>query len=264
MMLRILSIACVSSPAWAQIPEAPIQIQPTGSVVENLFVALIALVASQLAARPLSHLKPSGLLPFALRIAFFGGRLIAAMAFLATFFLLLPMSLRPAVPWVLIAAGVALGWSARDMLRDLLAAAVLLIERRIRPGVRIRTQDHQGVVIRTGFRAVYLASDEGGELGVPNRVFLSRAYELDEDARLPIEIRLRIQSAKSTDSIREALVEMALFSPFLAPGHRPEAVRDPEDASLWLLKCRLLSSDYLKAFEGAIEEQIETALEKHD
>ena len=65
----------------------------------------------------------------------------ATMALLSAFFLLLPLSLRPAVPWVLVAAGVALGWSARDMLRDILAAVVLLVERRLRPGIRIRTQE---------------------------------------------------------------------------------------------------------------------------
>ena len=186
MMLRILSIWCVSAPAWAQIPEAPIQIQPSGSVVENLFCGIGGthrLPSSRQPAQPAQTEWTDSICP---SNRFFGGRLIAAMAFLATFFLLLPESLRPAVPWVLIAAGVALGWSARDMLRDLLAAAVLLIERRIRPGVRIRTQDHQGVVIRTGFRAVYLASDEGGELGVPNRVFLTRAYDWMKTPACPL------------------------------------------------------------------------------
>jgi small-conductance mechanosensitive channel len=263
MMGQILFLCCLPAVAWAQSPLPTLEIPVEGSVPQNLLVALLALIFSQAAASPLKSLESSGLFPFVLRIGVFGGRLVAAMAFLAAFFTLLPESLRPAVPWVLVAAGVALGWSARDMLRDLLAAVVLLVERRIRPGIRLRTQDHSGVVSRMGFRAVYLESDEGAELGVPNRVFLSRAYELDTDPHLPIEIRLRIRSPKSTDQIRESLIEMALFSPFLAPGHRPEAVRDPEEAGMWLLKCRLLSSQFIKAFEGALEEQIETSLEKN-
>jgi small-conductance mechanosensitive channel len=239
-----------------------LEMPANGSILQNLGVALLALLISQGAATPLKALESSGLFPFVLRLGVFGGRLVAAMAFVATFFLLLPESLLPAVPWVLVAAGVALGWSARDLLRDLLAASVLLLERRIRPGVRLKTEDQAGVVTRMGFRAVFIASDSGGELGLPNRIFLSRSYALDDDPHLPMEIKLRIQSAQSTDQIRDALVEMALFSPFIAPGHRPEAVRDPENAAIWLLKCRLLSSDFVKAFEGALEEQIEASLEK--
>jgi len=264
MIKRTLILWLWPAIALAQAPFPELEIPADGSVLHNLLLALVALLFSQAAASPLRSLESSGLLPVILRVSVFCGRLVAAMAFLAAFFVLLPTSLRPAVPWVLIAAGVALGWSARDMLRDLLAAVVLLVERRIRPGIRLRTQEHAGVVARMGFRAVYLASDDGAELGVPNRVFLSRAYELDTDPHPPIEIRLRIQSLQSTDQIRESLIEMALYSPFLAPGHRPEAVRDPEDIHVWRLKCRLLSNQFLKAFEGALEEQIETSLEKAD
>ena len=262
MIQRSLLLFTVPSAAWAQSLEAPLQLEATGSLLEHFSVALLALLLSQATVSPLKQLASNGVFPFLLRVVFFGGRLVATMALLSAFFLLLPLSLRPAVPWVLVAAGVALGWSARDMLRDILAAVVLLVERRLRPGIRIRTQEHSGVITRMGFRAVYLASDLGGELGVPNRVFLSRAFEIDPDPHLPIEIRLKIQSHASTDAIREALIEMALFSPFLAPGHRPVAVRDPGKSEMWILKGRLLSFDHLKAFEGAIEEQIETALEK--
>jgi small-conductance mechanosensitive channel len=237
------------------------EVPTNGSVLQNLFVAFVALLFSQAAASPLKALESSGLFPFVLRLSVFGGRLVAAMAFVASFFLLMPVSLVPAVPWVLVAAGVALGWSARDMLRDLLAASVLLLERRIRPGVRLKTDHHSGIVTRMGFRAVFIDSDSGVELGLPNRIFLSQSYSLDEDPHLPMEIRLRIRSKKSTDHIRDALIEMALFSPFIAPGHRPEAVRDSENSEIWLLKCRLLSTEFLNAFEGAIEEQIEAGLE---
>jgi len=241
----------------------PVFEMPThGSILQNILVALLALAFSQAAAMPLKVLESSGLIPFVLRLGVFAGRLVAGMALIATFFLLLPESLLPAVPWVLVAAGVALGWSARDMLRDLLAASVLLLERRIRPGIRLKTEQHAGIVTRMGFRAVFIASDAGDELGLPNRIFLSKSYSLDDDPHFPMEIKLRIQSTQSTDQIRDALVEMALFSPFLAPGHRPEAVRDPENATIWNLKCRLLSTAFVKAFEGALEEQIEASLEK--
>lgn len=262
MIGRILVLFSLSAPAFAQELEMPVPLEASGSVLEHCFVALLALLISQATVSPLRRLQSTGFLPFVFRIVFFGGRLVATMAFLSVFFLLLPESLRPAIPWVLVAAGVALGWSARDMLRDILAAGVLLVERRLKPGVRIRTQDHSGIITRMGFRAVYLNSDGGGELGLPNRSFLSRAFEIDPNPHLPIEIRLQIQSQASTDTIREALVEMALFSPFLAPGHRPEAVRDPGNHNIWILKGRLLSAEHLKAFEGALEEQIETVLEK--
>ena len=262
MMCRILFLWSLPSLAFAEDYLPQIDAPADGSAFLNLIVALVALLISQMATMPLKGLEPSGLFPSLLRIVVFSGRLVAAMALLAAFFVLLPGSLRPAVPWVLIAAGVALGWSARDMLRDLLAAIVLVVERRIRPGIRIRTREHSGVVLRMGFRAVYIATDDGAELGIPNRIFLSRSYEIDKNAHLPIEIRLRIESKESNDQIREALIEMALFSPFIAPGHRPEAVRDPEDEKLWLLKCRLISQSFIKAFEGALEEQIEAALEE--
>ena len=242
MRMLLLLLLGSSTSASAQELEVPVPLEASGSVLEHCIVALVALLISQATVAPLKQLQSTGVLPFVFRIVFFGGRLVATMAFLSVFFLLLPESLRPAIPWVLIAAGVALGWSARDMLRDVLAAGVLLVERRLRPGVRIRTQEHSGIITRMGFRAVYLDSDAGGELGLPNRSFLSRAFEVDPNPHLPIEIRLQIQSKASTDTIREALVEMALFSPFLAPGHRPEAVRDPGDHTIWILKGRLLSA----------------------
>lgn len=261
-MRILLLFFCLSTPVAAQELDLPVPTEASGSVLEHCFIALVALLLSQATVSPLKRLQSTGVLPFVFRTLFFGGRLVATMAFLSVFFLLLPETLRPAIPWVLVAAGVALGWSARDMLRDILAAGVLLLERRLRPGIRIRTHEHSGIITRMGFRAVYLASDKGGELGLPNRSFLSRAFEMDSNPYLPFEIRLQIKSSASTDTIREALVEMALFSPFLAPGHRPEAVRDPGNHTIWILKGRLLSAQHLEAFEGALEEQIETVLEK--
>ena len=66
---------------------------------------------------------------------------------------------------LLMAGGAALGWSARDVLPDIIAGLVITFERRIRKGMWVRGEGFSGSVEQLGLRASWLR-DQLDQLGV--------------------------------------------------------------------------------------------------
>ena len=231
------------------------------SVSGSLAVALLGLILAFSASKFIPLLRSTGLLPLIARAAVFIGRLIAILYGISALLGALPSALDPAIPYMVIAIGLTIGWSSKELIQDLSAGAVLLIERKIRIGVRLTSEQHSGVVLQLGFRAVYLGTGQGGVTTVPNRVLTSSPFSLDPVSDPPVTIRLRIKRAISPNTVHNDLCSMVLLSPFVAPSYRPTVAQSAEDSEIWDITCRLLRTRHTPRFKGAMEKLIQSHIE---
>ncbi len=227
-----------------------------GFILLAIGVGLLSIVAERLRGR----LPAGGLLPAALRLSSGFGRLLTVLLLLLALVSSATGAWQQVVPFVLIGAGIALGWSARDAIRDVLAGAVLLVEAPLEPGDRVRCGEVEGMVVGLGPRAVLLANDRGQSVSVPNRMFLEAAIAVDSNPYAPVEVSLHVPEGVSAEQIHQTLTELALLSPYLAPTVPPQVYRDPDDSDVWIVEARLVSPLYRREFRGAMVELSEEAL----
>ena len=227
---------------------------------QNVALLSTLIVLALASERLLVHLRPSGVLPWVIHAFVFLGRLAMVVLVLTLLLAMLPVSLHGAIPYAVIAMGVALGWSTRELLRDLASGVVIILEGRVQPGMRIESGNHRGVVQRLGFRAVYITSADGGVTSIPNREVTSSPFELDPISNPPIALKLHVPDDLSPRFVREELTTMALLSPHVAPEYPPQIVQDPVNRGLWEVRCRLTSLSYEGRFRGTMEKMIEARL----
>jgi len=204
-------------------------------------------------------LAPTGALPVAattlqqvLRVLalFFGFGVLAAIV---------PANLEPALPWVVLAGAVALGWSTRDVAPDFVAGLLMAAERKIRPGRWIDTGTVSGVVEQVGLRVTWVVDATGRRVVIPNRTFLSGIVATDRGQWPSIEVVLRVPGEHTPSAIRRVLEDAVLVSPWTAP-LPPEMVREEQEAGLWRVRARVLEGRFADRFEGALREHVEEAL----
>ena len=172
----------------------------------------------------------------------------------------IPTSYAPVLLWVALAAAAAAGWSARDFLPDLLAGVVLLVERRIRPGVWVSGAGYAGDVQSLGPRAAKVRDQEGRIVSVPNRALLSGPVSVETSAHPQVEVLVRVPEGTSATRARRVIQDVALLSPWRVLREPPEVRRDGEDPRVWHVRVRLIEPQFLKAFESALADQVEECL----
>lgn len=229
-------------------------------------ILLLALAAlSWLVARALGaireRLAPSGLLPTLLGVGQQGLRVIALFFALGVVAAIVPDNLAPALPWVVAAGAIAIGWSARDLMPDLIAGVVLAAERRILPGRWVSTPDAAGVVEQIGFRVTWLIDVNGRRVAVPNRVFLSGAVITDRGTWPSVEVVIRVPPGLTPSRVHRALEDALLVSPWAAPVP-PEMVREEQEPGMWRVRARVLEGRFADRFEGALREHVEETLDR--
>ena len=166
---------------WEQLGDTVSVFVPTArlrSLTDPVLLVLLigfGLLISVGAARLRRRLAERGFLPRVAAFLHMAGRFVSLVLIGILFVRAAPSWLRPALPWVLLAASVAVGWSARDLLPDLLAGGVLLSERRVTVGVWISGDDFAGTVEQLGLRGTWLRDELGRRVSVPNRRLLAGA-----------------------------------------------------------------------------------------
>jgi len=173
---------------------------------------------------------------------------------------IIPANLEPALPWVVLAGAVALGWSTRDVAPDFVAGLVLAAERRIRPGRWIGTSKVSGVVEQVSLRVTWVRDATGRRVAVPNRTFLTGAVVTDRGRWPSIEVVLRVPGQHTPSAIRRVVEDAVLVSPWTAP-LPPEMVREEQEVGLWRVRARVLEGRFADRFEGALREHVEEALQ---
>ena len=225
-----------------------------------LLLALIALawLTSVGASRARGYFAAQGLLPGLLNFLHIAGRTVALALTVIIVVRASPDWVRPALPWVLLAAAAAVGWSARDVLPDLLAGAVMLAERRVRPGVWLEGPGYVGTVERLGLRATWLVDALGQRTAVPNRKLLTGPITLAPASGTLHESRVRLDAA--ADSARRAIASAVVASPWVVLGARPDVFQDGDDPARWVVRVRLRRRADAAAFDGELRARAEAML----
>lgn len=224
-----------------------------------IFVLLAAAFAGGI-RRVRDGLASKGILPTVFAFVHLAARLLVVALIVSFVVRFLPP--RMSLVLLLVFAGVALavGWSARDLLPDLIAGIVLAFERRVRKGMWVSSKEFSGQVEHVGFRASSLRDAHGNEVSVPNRFILGAPIATDSTREREQDVTLRL-TGHSAAALREAIIDAVLGSPWVAPQHRPQVYRDPDEPELWRVRARLLEAQYGVRFEGELLERTEATLE---
>ncbi len=233
---------------------------PGGSWLGLLLLAMVLWTLGSVFGRAGRRLPAEGLLPGLLDGMRRLLRLLAVVVALVAAGRALPPSVRPAIPWALLAAAAAVGWSARDVLPDVLAGVLLVLERRIRPGRWVGGEGFAGTVERVGLRASTLRDSLGRRVTVPNRHLLAAPLVEGRAVGAEHEVQLRLPEHCVAADVRAALRDAVLLSPWVPPGAEPVVLRDPVDRSLWTVRAPLLEVRWAARFEGELLERAEELL----
>jgi len=230
------------------------------SVLGMIGVLALSLVLVTVVRRLRDGLPAQGLIPATLAAAHVVLQIFALLTAAGVVGRLLPPALEPAVPWAIVAVAVAIGWSSRDILPDVIAAIVIAFERRIRVGMWMALGDLEGLVEGRGLRAVWVRDPSGNRVAIPNRRLLTADVAIQEVPGPVHEVAIRVESERPTRDVRRALVEAAISSPFIRSDDRPIVRQDGADPRLWHVRAQLLEMRFASRFEGDLLERTEDVL----
>lgn len=211
----------------------------------------LMLTGAGLVRRLSGGLRPTGVLPSALLAVTRTLRAGAALAFLGAIIALVPPAYAPALPWMILAAAAALGWSARDVLPDLIGGLVIRVDGRIKLGQRVVGQ---GVVTDLGLLSATL-QDGPTTHAVPNRLLLSQALIVEDTHWPEVSVWLSLPGEHAAAGVRAALSEAALTTPWGAPGVLPQIQQDPAAPGRWRVVMRVIDAPAVEAFRGSLRER---------
>ncbi|HJL40822.1 MAG TPA: mechanosensitive ion channel family protein [Myxococcales bacterium LLY-WYZ-16_1] len=173
---------------------------------------------------------------------------------------LVPVWLAPAILLAAAAAATAIGWSLRDVLPDVVAAAWLVVERRIRSGTALLGPEEVGVVERLGLRAVSLRTPAGHLILIPNRRLLSGAYRLDTERWPRVRVEVWTPKGATGAAVREALRDAVLTSPDVPAEPRVQVDQDPLEPRRWRVQARIVHMSRAHKFEGELQARLQAFL----
>jgi small-conductance mechanosensitive channel len=239
---------------------------PTGPGTAAILIALTALCILAMSAtrRARSTLRPQGGLPSLARATDAASRLAAVLLGLGAVVALLPLPLAAGFPWVLLAGAVAIGWTARDPLRDVLAWLVLLAEGGVRVGSWLVAGDHAGTVVARTPRAVWLEDPHGRRVAIPNHRVLAEPLLALPDGNTLAEVVVRLPEAADLHRAEQALADAVLLSPWVAPNSEPELTRDSDEPGRWTVRARLLSDRYRARFATTLPERVRDVMRSQE
>lgn len=218
-----------------------------------LLAALVGGVALWL-GRHRAKLSSVGWLPDLLGVSAVLARSVGALAVLGAVAALVPAHLVPALPWVLLAAAVAIGWSVQAFLPDLLAGAALRIGGQVRPGGWVQVGPHAGEVVAVGLFGTELRAT-AGRLVLPNRQLMSQPRHSPADQRPVAQVSVAVP--RPAREARRILRELAMTSPWAAPGAEPDISRAADTPECWLVRAAVLEPHHIARFESAFREHLE-------
>ncbi len=232
--------------------------QSRGRVFAFLAIMAVSVVASTVARRTRSQLR-EGVISSLLRVADTAGRVLMVLAGLGLVTQLVPSPLLPVLPWAVLGSALAIGWSLRDALPDLVAWTQISAEGSVRRGQWVRGEGYTGRVERIGLRATWLSDDRGQRVAVPNRLLVHGTVRTDKDCWYVAEVDLHLPDVAPA-AARRAIERACMLSPWVAPGAGVDVRWDPSQPARWSLRVQLLEGGFADAFRGAIRERVEELL----
>ncbi|SDD69309.1 mechanosensitive ion channel family protein [Desulfuromonas thiophila] len=113
--------------------------------------------------------------------------------------------------------GLALGLGAQDIIRNIIAGVVILLDRPFRVGDMVAVGDHYGEVTHIGLRSIHLHSFGDSTINLPNALVLGQAVANANSGALDelVEIPFSLPAASDTALLRTLAEEAAFCSPYV-------------------------------------------------
>jgi len=227
-----------------------------------IFLIAFAVFGIWLLQRLRAPLPDRGLLPRTLGVAHIVIRVTVVVMGIMLVSRLLPEWLRPALLLAMGAVALTVGAGAAViMLPDIVGGLLLVTEGRIKAGLWIEGDGFRGAVVRIGPRLTILRVPNGTNLSIPNRRLVKSPIHAAERRWHLCEARLKVGLEQSAATIRGAIEETVLCSPFVPVEPALEVTRDPAHPTQWTVKARLLHVGFEDRFKGQLLERVEDALE---
>lgn len=223
------------------------------------FLTVVIVAIDAVLARIGRPLQPRGVLPAFVGTARALSRTLALVFGVGVLTALVPHALAPALPVLLLALTVALGWSVHEVLPDVAAGVVLLVERRVRPRRWLEVEGYAGVVQTMGLRATWLQDGHGRLVSVPNRSLLGRPIAADPSRWPAIEVHVRHQGP--CKEVRKRVYQTALLLPWVAPEGEVTVLPDGEMGH-WRVRVRLLEARFAEDFRAGLQELLRAPVEE--
>jgi len=183
-------------------------------------------------------------------------RVLAALLGLAALVALLPRGLGPVLTWVLVAAGLALGWSSRAIVADLVAGFALQLGHELRPRDWLEGPDFAGTVVRIGPRALILADPEGSQRVVPHRVLARSHFSTRRRCGPPVSATVDLDPELTPAIVRAGLHAVLQSSPWVDEAGTIEVTQSPDRPGHWTLRASLLDAAFTAEHLGTLSERI--------
>ena len=227
------------------------------TAVGLLGVAVLAWLTAVGAQFFATRLEPVGLLPSLARGVQALGRAGAVFAVLGALVAMRPEG--PVATLVVIGGALAIGWSLRDALPDLIAWIMLIAEGRIRSGIWVRTATYAGRVDVVSPRSTTVRGADGVQTAVPNRALLRDTVQISTQPFRWVDVWVHVPGV-TPDRTHVALRDAVSLSPWVAPRGVVEIGQDPADGTRWRVRVELLDARFTERFEGTLQARIREVL----
>lgn len=231
-----------------------------GAMVQIALMLLLLAMLTVAVRRWRDGLPRSGWIPSLIAAVHFVLRIVLVGLGLTLAVRVLPPRLSLVVVLSFAGFAVALGWSARDVLVDLVAGFVIVFERRVRRGMWVSGEGFSGQVEQVSLRSTAVRDPQGHRVSVPNRRLLEAPVTSDPSHEREHEVVVSIDSSAPAEEVRAALRDAVLASPWVFPGAKPVVLRDAKEPHRWRVRGRLLEAAYGGRFEGDLLERAEALL----
>lgn len=167
----------------------------------------------------------------------------------------LPASVAPSVPLFGAAVAVAIGWSARDLLRDLVAGAALAFDGSLVRGARVSGEGFEGVVLHRRVRSLELEGRGGRRIFVPYARLLAAPFQVERPGEQALH-RFPVYVAGDVSGARQRIREAIAASPAVPAGATAELLRDPAEPRRWHVRVPLVARHFARRVESEVRERL--------
>jgi len=114
-------------------------------------------------------------------------------------------------------AGLALGLGAQDLIKNIIAGILILLDRPFRVGDMIQVGDHYGEVTNIGLRSIRLQTFGDSTVTLPNAMVLGQAISNSNSGALDemVVVRFTLPAHLDLQQVRDLAYESATSSPYV-------------------------------------------------
>lgn len=230
---------------------------PVARVLLGLGLGALVWLLGTWAERGRQQLGTTGLIPTVLGLLARVAGLAAAAVVVWGTVALFP-KVAPEIRWgLVIGVGAVVVFAARGVLPDAFSGLVLVLERRILPGMRVEGEAFAGSVLRIGWRSTHLRGSRG-LVEVPNRRLLSAPVRVTPAAEH--ELVLHLDPDRPVERLRRSIEDAVIASAWTAPRAGVRVHRDARDPRRWVVRVRLLEPSFAPRFDAQLPERLEAVL----